>query len=450
MRSDAPLSLPAPWPGTHVPAGVAPVLPLSSGAPPRAPAAGPPPGRLLDQLREQVRYRHYSLRTEEAYVHWVRAFVRFHGAARHPREMGREEVEAFLAWLAAERHVSPSTHKQALSALLFLFQAVLGQDLPWMTELARPRGQPRLPVVLSVAEVARVLGALPPEHQLFGRLLYGTGMRLLEGLRLRVKDVDFARQVLIVRDGKGGKDRVVMLPAALQGPLRGQMRTAWAVHQDDRAAGVPGVHLPHALARKYPRAADSWTWFWVFPQAALSRDPRGPDGPAGLRRHHAHEQAFQRAFKRAVQAARVAKPATPHTLRHSFATHLLQSGVDIRTVQELLGHADVSTTMIYTHVLRAGTGGVRSPLDDLDGAFGVAAEEPGRGPSPVAGRGGAVVAREPAAGYGVPAGPGRARVAGVRLAVRAAYRLKPCLRLPRVRRGCRRMPSCCVAAASAT
>ncbi|MBI5269792.1 MAG: integron integrase [Burkholderiales bacterium] len=373
----------------------------SSGAVVQGPGAGPPPGRLLDQLREQVRYRHYSLRTEEAYVHWVRAFVRFHGAARHPREMGREEVEAFLAWLAAERQVSPSTHKQALSALLFLFQAVLGQELPWMNELARPRGQPRLPVVLSVAEVARVLGALPAEHQLFGRLLYGTGMRLLEGLRLRVKDVDFSRRVVIVRDGKGGKDRVVMLPAALQAPLRAQLRLAWGLHQSDRADGVPGVHLPHALARKYPRAADSWTWFWVFPQAALSRDPRGPDGPAGLRRHHAHEQAFQRAFKRAVQAARVAKPATPHTLRHSFATHLLQSGVDIRTVQELLGHADVSTTMIYTHVLRAGTGGVRSPLDDLDGAFDAPADVPGTGPRAL--RGGALVAREPAAGYGATA-----------------------------------------------
>ena len=291
--------------------------------------------RLLDQLREQIRYRHYSLRTEEAYVHWVRAFVRFHGAARHPREMGREEIEAFLTWLAAERQVSPSTHKQALSALLFLYQHVFGHELPWMTELGRPKRQVRLPVVLTQAEVARLLATLPDEHRLLGHLLYGTGMRLLEGLRLRVKDVDFARRVIIVRDGKGGKDRVVMLPAALEAALQAQMHQARDLYRADRAARVAGVYLPHALARKYARAAESWSWFWVFPQGSVSADPRAE----GLRRrHHMTEQAFQRAFKRAVQQAQIVRPATPHTLRHSFATHLLQAGTDIRTVQELLGH----------------------------------------------------------------------------------------------------------------
>jgi integron integrase len=354
-----------------------------------------PSVRLLDQLRNHIRYRHYSLRTEEAYVHWVRAFIRFHGL-RHPQAMGQAEIESFLTWLAAERQVSPSTHKQALSALLFLYQHVLGQkDLPWMSELGRPKRQVRLPVVLSHAEVSRLLVALPQEHRLVGRLLYGTGMRLLEGLRLRVKDIDFARRVIIVRDGKGGKDRVVMLPAALEGPLKAQLRVAHGLHRADREAGLAGVHLPHALARKYTRAADSWAWFWVFPQAAVSLDPRstaaGADGRRERRRHHVQDQAFQRAFKRSLQEAHVAKPATPHTLRHSFATHLLQAGVDIRTVQELLGHSDVSTTMIYTHVLRLGSSGVRSPLDDLVSEF-----APADGAAAVGSR---LVAREPAAAY---------------------------------------------------
>jgi integron integrase len=351
---------------------------------------------LLDQLRGHIRYRHYSIRTEEAYVHWVKAFIRFHGL-QHPRSLGQAEVESFLVWLAAERQVSPSTHKQALSALLFLYQHVLGQkDLPWMTELGRPKRQVRLPVVLTHAEVSRLLAALPAEHRLMGRLLYGTGMRLLEGLRLRVKDVDFARRVIIVRDGKGGKDRVVMLPAALEGPLKSQLRQAHELHQADREAGLAGVHLPHALARKYMRAADSWTWFWVFPQATVSVDPRsadaGSDGRRERRRHHVQDQAFQRAFKRSLQDAHIAKPATPHTLRHSFATHLLQAGVDIRTVQELLGHSDVSTTMIYTHVLRLGSSGIRSPLDDLVSEFAAA-----EGTMPKVSR---RVAREPAATYG--------------------------------------------------
>ena len=375
-------------------------------SPPDHPAPLEPPGsslRLLDQLRQHIRYRHYSIRTEEAYVHWVKAFIRFHGL-QHPRSLGQAEIKSFLTWLAADRQVSPSTHKQALSALLFLYQHVLGQkDLPWMSELGRPKRQVRLPVVLTHAEVARLLAALPEEHRLVGRLLYGTGMRLLEGLRLRVKDIDFARRVIIVRDGKGGKDRVVMLPAALEGPLKIQLQRAHELHRADREAGLAGVHLPHALARKYTRAADSWTWFWVFPQATVSLDPRstvpGQDGRRERRRHHLQDQAFQRAFKRSVQEARIAKPATPHTLRHSFATHLLQAGVDIRTVQELLGHSDVSTTMIYTHVLRLGSSGVRSPLDDLVSEF----APTGSGASASGRR---LNAREPVAAYGPQGGQG--------------------------------------------
>ena len=318
--------------------------------------------RLLDQLRQEIRTLHYSIRTEQAYVHWVRAFVRFHGL-QHPAELGHGAVRDFLTWLAAEQQVSVSTHKQALSALLFLYQKVLRQAVPWMDDMARPQRAPRLPVVLSHDEVARVLAALPDEHRLFGQLLYGTGMRLLEGLRLRVKDIEFERRAIIVREGKGGKDRVVMLPASLDQPLRQQLAAAHAAWSADRSAGVPGVQVPHALDRKYPRAPLSWAWFWVFPQATLSDDPRG----GGRRRHHQHEQVFQRAFKRALQAAGIHKPASPHTLRHSFATHLLLSGYDIRTVQELLGHSDVSTTMVYTHVLKLGGGAVRSPVDNLAG-----------------------------------------------------------------------------------
>lgn len=346
--------------------------------PPADPPAGSP--RLLDALRQQIRYLHYSLRTEAAYVHWVRAFVRFHDL-RHPADLGHADVEAFLSWLAHDRQVAPATHQQALSALLFLYQKVLRQDLPWMAEIGRPRGEKRLPVVLSVDEVAAVLAHLDTQslqlgmpHGLLGRLLYGTGMRLLEGLRLRVKDIDFERRAIVVREGKGAKDRVVMLPAALEAPLREQLAQAHAVWVADRAAAVQGVHVPHALARKYPRAALSWAWHWVFPQAKLSLDPRG----AGERRHHFLEGNFQRVFKLALAAAQVHKPASPHTLRHSFATHLLQAGYDIRTVQELLGHADVSTTMIYTHVLRLGGGAVRSPLDTL-ASFGAAPGGTGRG-----------------------------------------------------------------------
>lgn len=316
--------------------------------------------KLLDQVRERIRYLHYSRRTEEAYVHWCRAFIRFHGI-RHPAEMGRPEVEAFLTWLSAERGVAVSTHRQALSALLFLYGKVLCVALPWMDDIGRPQVKRRLPVVLSKPEVLGVLDHLDGTHRLLAQLLYGTGMRITEGLQLRVKDLDFEQGAVIVREGKGGKDRVVMLPQSLVPGLRAQLNAARSLWQRDQAVGKGGVFMPDALDRKYPRAGSSWTWFWVFPQAEHSTDPRS----GVVRRHHLYDQTFQRAFKRAVAAAGITKPATPHTLRHAFATHVLQAGYDIRTVQELLGHADVATTMIYTHVLKVGGGGVRSPLDSL-------------------------------------------------------------------------------------
>ena len=335
--------------------------PSASAAPAAPPAAASAaPQRLLAQVRERIRYLHYSLRTEQAYVHWVRAFVRFHGL-RHPKSMGQPEVEAFLSWLSSQRQVSVSTHRQALSALLFLYQQVFGQSLPWMQSIGRPTRKPRLPVVMAVDEVRAVLALLEGSHAVLARLLYGTGMRMAEALQLRVKDVDFERQVIVVRAGKGGKDRVVMLPSALAADLRGQLARARLLWQADVAAGTAGVEMPDALARKYPRAGQTWAWFWVFPQASHSTCPRS----GIVRRHHAYDQTFQRDFKRAVSLAGITRPATPHTLRHSFATHLLQAGTDIRTVQKLLGHSDVSTTMVYTHVLEVADGRVRSPLDAL-------------------------------------------------------------------------------------
>jgi integron integrase len=316
--------------------------------------------RFLDQVRERIRYRHYSLSTERTYVYWIKALIHFH-KLRHPREMGKPEVESYRTWLAAERQVSVSTHRQALSALLFLYGEVLDVELPWLAEIGRPRQVKRLPVVLNADEVRRIFQFLDGEHLLMAKLLYGTGLRIMEAMRLRVKDIDFTRNTIIVREAKGNKDRAVMLPATLTNPLRTQLARANALWARDRAANRPGVYLPHALERKFPRAGQSWTWHWVFPQESLSIDPR-----SGIeRRHHAHETAFQRAFKRALEKAQVHQPATPHTLRHSFATQVLQSGYDIRTVQELLGHADVKTTMIYTHVLKVGGAGVRSPVDAL-------------------------------------------------------------------------------------
>ncbi|MBI2307896.1 MAG: integron integrase [Rhodocyclales bacterium] len=322
-----------------------------------------PSGTLIGRLREAIRYKHYSIRTERAYVEWVRRFVRFHGM-RHPREMGAPEVRAFLGYLAGELKVSASTHHQALAALLFLYGGVLGVTLPWLAELDRPKKPKRMPVVLGHGEVERLLAMLDGTHALMAQLLYGTGMRLMECVRLRVKDVDFERHEILVRDGKGAKDRVTMLPASLVPVLQAHLLRVRQLWERDREAAREGVWMPEALVRKYPSAPREWGWFWVFPARDLSVDPR-----TGIeRRHHTHEQALQRAIKRALADAGIAKPASTHTLRHSFATHLLQSGYDIRTVQELLGHSDVSTTMIYTHVLNRGGRGVVSPMDRLSGS----------------------------------------------------------------------------------
>ncbi|GAB3554070.1 class 1 integron integrase IntI1 [Noviherbaspirillum agri] len=314
--------------------------------------------KLLDQLRRCIRDKHYSFRTEETYVYWARWFIRFHGL-RHPSEMGAAEVQSFLSYLANERKIAASTHKQALCALLFLYKQVLQVELPWMEQLHRPTRPPKRPTVLTPAEVGAVLDRMSGTHALIARVLYGTGMRLMECMTLRVKDVDFERREITVRDGKGSKDRVTMLPLTLVVPLREQIAAARALFDADRAAQRMGVMLPDALERKYPRASVQWGWFWLFPSDHESTDPRS----GVVRRHHMYEQTLQRAIKRAVAAAGLTKPATTHTLRHSFATHLLESGYDIRTVQELLGHADVSTTMIYTHVLNRGGRGVVSPID---------------------------------------------------------------------------------------
>jgi integron integrase len=324
--------------------------------------------RLLDQVRERARFLHYSLRTEKAYVYWVRFFIRWHGL-KHPRDMGSREVEAFLTMLANERRASASTHSQALSALLFLYREVLGVDLPWLQEVSRPTRPKRIPAVLTPVEVSRLLAAIEPPMQLAVRLLYGTGMRLMEALRLRVKDVDFDHAVIVVREAKGNKDRVVMLPQTLQADLRAQLAEARAYWEQDRRKGHGGVDVPHALERKYPQVGKSWGWFWVFPSRTLSADPDS----GVIRRHHAYEERLQRAMRKAVAAAGLDKHVSAHTLRHSFATHLLQAGTDIRTVQELLGHSDVSTTMIYTHVLKVAAGGTRSPLDGMVAVMGAAA-----------------------------------------------------------------------------
>jgi integron integrase len=325
-------------------------------------AATPPPGsaRLLDRVRQEVRLRHYSIRTEIAYVEWVRRFVLFSGK-RHPRELGAAEVTAFLTHLAVERGVSPSTQGQARSALLFLYRAVLGLELAWLDQVVAARRRRRLPVVLTVTEVRRLLAEMSGTTGLIASLLYGTGMRLLEGLRLRVKDVEFERREILVRDGKGNKDRITVLPENLVLPLQQQIARTRALHQQDLAAGHGAVWLPDALAIKYPSAPRAFGWQWVFPSVTVSRDPRADV----IRRHHLNDATVQKAMSVAVARAGIDKPCSPHILRHSFATHLLQSGHDIRTVQELLGHSDVATTMIYTHVLNRGGRGVRSPLDQI-------------------------------------------------------------------------------------
>ena len=316
--------------------------------------------RLLDQVRDALRVRHYSLRTEETYLQWIKRFILFHNK-RHPMEMGEQEITAFLTYLAVDKHVAPSTQNQALSALLFLYKEVLDQELEWMDDIVRARRTERIPEVLSPDQVRQLINQLVGTHQLMTRLLYGTGMRLMEVVRLRVRDVDFHYRQITVRSGKGNKDRVTVLPASLFEPLKAHLTRVKALHVKDLAEGGGHVFLPYALARKYPSADREWGWQYVFPASTRSRDPRSD----AVRRHHVFEQNLQRAIKQAVVNLGFPGRVSTHTLRHSFATHLLEGGSDIRTVQELLGHADVKTTMIYTHVLQRGGRGVMSPLDRL-------------------------------------------------------------------------------------
>jgi integron integrase len=314
--------------------------------------------RLRTQLREAIRRRNYSRRTEQSYWFWIRWFIR-HNGVRHPETMGAAEVEAFLSWIATERNVAAATQNQALSALLFLYKELLGQDLPWFKDMVRAQRPVRVPVVLSRAEAQRLLAQMQGTKWLMASLLYGAGLRQIECLQLRVKDVDFAYRQVLVRDGKGAKDRVTMLPEQTVQPLQAHLGRVRALHQRDLAAGHGEVNLPYALARKYPRAGSEWAWQFVFPSGVLSADPDS----GVIRRHHVFPDTLGRAVKAAARAARIVKHVSCHTLRHSFATHLLESGYDIRTVQELLGHSDVSTTMVYTHVLNKGGRGVASPLD---------------------------------------------------------------------------------------
>ena len=319
-----------------------------------------PKPRLLDRVREALRVRHYSRRTEEAYVAWIRRYIFFHGK-RHPAELSGPDVTRFLSALAVERHVAAFTQNQALRALVFLYRDVLGVELPWLDDIVRAKRPERLPVVLSRDEVRAIIQRLDGPPRLMAYLLYGAGLRVMECCRLRVQDVDFGTNQIVVRGGKGDKDRTTMLPAMANAELVGHLSAVRAQHQQDLAAGSGWVELPTALARKYPQGGRQWVWQWVFPATRIYLDRE----TGQRRRHHLHETVLQRELKRAVTAAGIAKRASPHTLRHSFATHLLEDGQDIRTVQELLGHRDVSTTMIYTHVLNRGPAGVRSPADRM-------------------------------------------------------------------------------------
>jgi integron integrase len=316
------------------------------------------PPKLLDQVRDKLRVKHYAIRTEQSYVDWIKRYIYFHGKT-HPKDLGAQDVEAFLTHLAVAGKVSASTQNQAKSALLFLYRVVLEIKLPWLDNVTQAKAPKKLPVVLTVSEVQAVLSRLSGSHLLIASLLYGGGMRLMEAMRLRVKDVEFARHEIIVREGKGFKDRVTMLPESIAAILRAHLVKVKALHEEDLAVGLGEVYLPFALDKKYPNAGREWGWQYIFPSKNVSVDPRSDK----TRRHHLDEKGVQRAMKQAVHDAGLVKPATPHTLRHSFATHLLQAGYDIRTVQELLGHSDVSTTMIYTHVLNKGGKGVVSPLD---------------------------------------------------------------------------------------
>ena len=322
-----------------------------------SPAASNKP-KLLDQVRDVIRRKHYSIRTEQAYIDWIKRFIIYHNK-RHPVEMAEEEVARFLTHLARDRDVAPSTQNQALSALLFLYKEVLKHEIGWLEKVERAKKPPKLPVVLSRMEVKRIFAHLHGVPKLMAGLLYGSGLRLMECVRLRVKDVDFELAQITVRDAKGGKDRISMLPLNLSEPLQRHLVRVKAQHEQDLEDGFGSVHLPFSLARKSPNAAREWAWQYVFPSSRLSNDPRS----GRKQRHHIAEGILQSALKRAVDAAGIVKRANCHSLRHSFATHLLAKGYDIRTVQELLGHKDVSTTMIYTHVLNPSGRGVNSPAD---------------------------------------------------------------------------------------
>jgi len=320
--------------------------------------SSPKPKKLLDQLHDAIRLKHYSYSTEKTYVHWARRYILYHNK-RHPAEMGAAEIEDFLTHLAKEENVSSSTQNQALNALLFLYRNVLQIDLPVPLHALRAKRSEHLPTVLSKDEVMRVISGMQGLHQLMAKLLYGCGLCLMECMRLRVKDIDFEQFQIIVREGKGEKDRATMLPASLVQPLKNQIAFVRNQHERDLAQGFGSVELPFALARKYPNADKELGWQYLFPSERLSTDPRS----GVICRHHLDPSGLQRAVKAAVKLAGIDKPVSPHTFRHCFATHLLEAGYDIRTVQELLGHKDVKTTMIYTHVLNRGPKAVRSPLD---------------------------------------------------------------------------------------
>jgi integron integrase len=317
-----------------------------------------PPRKLLDQVRDALRVKHYAYSTEESYVQWIRRYILFHNK-RHPKDMAAPEVQAFLTHLAVKDNVAASTQNQALSALLFLYRHVLNQPLPESIDAVRARQSKHIPTVLTPEEVQQVLKRLEGTHQLLAKLLYGAGLRVKEGLRLRVKDLDFAQNQLVIRDAKGNQDRLTILPQSLIAPLQAHLIQVKQIFQDDLALGYGVVYLPFALERKYPNANRQWIWQYVFPANHRAIDPRSND----IRRHHLDDGVLGRSLKQAVRSAQIDKKVSCHTLRHSFATHLLQNGYDIRTVQELLGHKDVKTTMIYTHVLNRGGLGVRSPLD---------------------------------------------------------------------------------------
>lgn len=316
--------------------------------------------KLLDQVRDIIRKKHYSIRTEDAYVEWIRRYILFHGK-KHPKDMGEREISQYISHLASHKNVAASTQNQALCALVFLYKHVLKIELGDFWQMERAKKPERLPTVLSKDEISRVLENMSGTHALMAKLLYGCGLRLMECIRLRVKDIDFGRNQVIVRAGKGMKDRVTMLPEQLKVLLARHLRHVKVIHEEDLRNGSADVYLPFALERKYPDASKQWGWQYVFPAERISEDPRS----GKLRRHHVDETVLQKAVRSAARAAGISKPVSPHTFRHSFATHLLEAGYDIRTVQELLGHKDVSTTMVYTHVMNKGGMGTKSPLDML-------------------------------------------------------------------------------------